>query len=201
MREFLYAGVSTIEQNLDTQEVALKKVYPNGAYVSEKKSGTKMANRDGLDLILRVIEPGQKLVVCKLDRLCRSISDLSKITAILNEKKAILEILDQKIDTSTATGRAFLQMLGVFAEFETNLRAERQAAGIAASKKRFGRPPAFTEKQKLEVLAKIESGKSHSELAREYGVSRASIYRAVQTAVPDGKPVEFQIELPVAVNA
>ncbi len=65
-----------------------------------------------------------KLVVWKLDRLARNMNDLTNIVAYLDKKEASLEILDQKIDTSTASGKAFLQMLGVFAEFETNLRKE-----------------------------------------------------------------------------
>lgn len=81
-----------------------------------------------------MINQGDKLVTWKLDRLARNIGDLCKTVDHLESRGASLEILDQKIDTNTATGKAFLQMLGVFAEFETNLRRERQLAGIVAAK-------------------------------------------------------------------
>jgi DNA invertase Pin-like site-specific DNA recombinase len=102
-----------------------------------------------------MIKAGDKLVVWKLDRLARNMHDLTNIIETLNRKGAALEILDQKIDTSTATGRAFLQMLGVFAEFETNLRKERQLAGIASAKakgKHLGRKASLTDDQKQDIL-------------------------------------------------
>ena len=74
------------------------------------------------------------LVVTRIDRLARSIGDLQDIARELKRKGAFLRAADQPIDTSTAAGKAFLDMLGVFAEFETNLRKERQLEGIAKAK-------------------------------------------------------------------
>ena len=152
----------------------------------EKKSGTKAINRDVLNLLLDMIGNGDKLVVWKLDRLAWNMNDLTKIIEHLNSKCAALEILDQKIDTSTATGRAFLQMLGVFAEFETNLRKERQLAGIVAAKakgKHLGRKASLTNDQKKEIQAKNKAGINPTTLSKEYGISRGTVYNVLKEAV------------------
>jgi DNA invertase Pin-like site-specific DNA recombinase len=133
MTIFCYARVSTLDQNTELQKTALMSKYPDGVYREEKRSGLAMHNRDVLNLLMDVISDSDKLVVWKLDRLARNMNDLCWIVEKLNKKKAHLEIIDQNIDTGTAAGKAFLQMLGVFAEFETNLRKERQLAGIAVS--------------------------------------------------------------------
>src|SRR5690554_8778 len=127
---FAYCRVSTVEQSSMLQEEAILKAYPEAVVQHEKKSGTSKAGRDVLDSLLNGLETGDRLVVWKLDRLARNMSDLLEIVDFIESQGASLEILDQRIDTSTAAGRAFLQMLGVFAEFEINIRRERQAAGI-----------------------------------------------------------------------
>jgi DNA invertase Pin-like site-specific DNA recombinase len=130
-----------------------------------------------------MMRPGDKLVVWKLDRLARNMNDLCQIVDALDAKGASLEILDQKIDTSTATGKAFLQMLGVFAEFETNLRKERQLAGIATAKakgKHLGRKSSLTEDDKKKIQSKRKSGKNPTQLSNEYGVSRGTIYNVLK---------------------
>jgi DNA invertase Pin-like site-specific DNA recombinase len=183
MTVFTYARVSTLDQNTDLQERALKAAYPDAAFRQEKVSGTSMKKREMLSLILDMISEGDKLVVWKLDRLARNLHDLTSIVELLHSKSASLEILDQKIDTSTATGRAFLQMLGVFAEFETNLRKERQLAGIAAAKargKHLGRRAILSADQKQEIRKKYKDGINPTRLSKEYEVSRATIYNALQ---------------------
>jgi DNA invertase Pin-like site-specific DNA recombinase len=183
MTIFLYARVSTLDQNTDLQEKALKAAYPLGTYREEKRSGTTAKDRNILNLLLDMIDQGDKLVVWKLDRLARNTGDLCQIVKTLESKGASLEILDQKIDTSTATGKAFLQMLGVFAEFETNLRKERQLAGIAAAKakgKHLGRRAILTDKQKQEIRDKSKAGINPTALSKEYGVSRATIYNVLK---------------------
>jgi DNA invertase Pin-like site-specific DNA recombinase len=168
-----------LDQNTDLQEKALKTAYPDGTYRQEKASGASRDKRPMLNLLLDMVGKGDKLVVWKLDRLARNLHDLTGIVSALESKGAALEILDQKIDTSTATGRAFLQMLGVFAEFETNLRRERQLAGIAAAKgqgKHLGRKSILTDKQKQELREKSQAGMNPTALSREYGVSRATVY-------------------------
>lgn len=179
MNTFLYARVSTTDQNTTVQKDILLTKYPNGIYREEKKSGTTTKDRDALQIILEMIGKGDKLVVWKLDRLARNVLDLSQIVQELANKGASIEIIDQAIDTSTASGKAFLQMLGVFAEFETNLRKERQMAGIAKAKaegKHLGRRAKLSETQKDEIKEKRKDGVTPTELAKEYAVSRATIY-------------------------
>ena len=118
----------------------------------EKVSGTSMTGRGELQSILTFIHPGDTLVVTRIDRLARDIGDLQNIVRTLETKGASLQATDQPIDTSTAAGKCFLSMLGVFAEFETNIRKERQLAGIAKAKAAgvyagVGRPKAVDVEQ------------------------------------------------------
>lgn len=167
MTVFKYAGVSTLDQNTDLQKKALKEAYPTGTYRQEKITGSSMVNRAMLKLILHMVSPANKLVVWKLDRLGRNLFDLIGTVKTLNQKGAALEILEQKIDSCTSIGKAFLQMLGALAEFETNFRKERQVVGIAAVKaegKHLGRKALLTDKQKQEIREKAKAGMNPTEL-------------------------------------
>ncbi len=119
-----YARTSTVDQNLDAQIAALT-TAGCGMVRREQKSGASLEDRAELKTILDFIHPGETLVVTRIDRLARSMRDLQVIVARLKEKGAHLAATEQPVDTSTATGKAFFDMLGVFAEFETNLRRER----------------------------------------------------------------------------
>jgi len=133
-----------------------------------------------LELLLEMIAEGDRLVVWKLDRLARNMIDLLNIVESLEARGAALEIMDQAIDTSTASGKAFLQMLGVFAEFETNLRKERQAAGIAIAKaegKYKGRP-ATTDA--AEVIRLKSEGLGATAISKQLNIGRASVYRILK---------------------
>ena len=103
---------------------------------TETGTGATLKGRPELGTILDFIHRGETLVVTRIDRLARSMRDLQTIAATLKDKGAHLAATEQPVDTSTAAGKAFFDMLGVFAEFETNLRRERQAEGIAAAKQR-----------------------------------------------------------------
>jgi DNA invertase Pin-like site-specific DNA recombinase len=128
-----YARVSTTDQDLANQIKALRAA---GCEVtrSEKRSGTTTEGRDELRTILDFMRQGDVLMVTRIDRLARSIGDLQDIVRALKTRGAVLKATEQPIDTSTAAGKCFLDMLGVFAEFETNLRRERQLEGIAKAK-------------------------------------------------------------------
>src|SRR5271165_6638021 len=119
MTKIGYARVSTFEQDLDVQIAALKGA---GCDVvrAEKRSGASTAGRNELRTILDFIRRGDLLMVTRIDRLARSIADLADIVRELEAKSAALKATEQPIDTSTAAGKAFLGMLAVFAEFETN---------------------------------------------------------------------------------
>lgn len=178
MTVFAYCRVSTMEQSSMLQEEAILKAYPEAVVRHEKKSGTSKASRDILNMLLGELSAGDKLVVWKLDRLARNMGDLLEIVDYIEKQGASLEILDQRIDTSTAAGRAFLQMLGVFAEFETNIRRERQAAGIAKAKRErpevySGRKPSINAE---EVKRLLLTGMKANEVAKKMGISRSSAY-------------------------
>lgn len=177
MTIFAYCRVSTLDQDTEIQEVALRKAYPDAVIRTEKASATTTDGREVLELLLEMIGEDDKLVVWKLDRLARNMNDLTNMVQTIEDKGASLEILDQKIDTSTASGKAFLQMLGVFAEFETNLRKERQMAGIAKAKAegKYRGKQAVIDTEKVRELK--SGGMGATAIARELGIGRASVYR------------------------
>lgn len=174
-----YARVSSSDQDFALQEQALRAA---GCDVvrAEKVSGTSRVGRTELQTLLDFLRRGDTLVVTRIDRLARSIKDLQDIVYTLKERGATLKATEQPIDTRNAAGKAFLDMLGVFAEFETNLRRERQLEGIAAAKARGvyrGRKPSINaaEIQRL----RVEEDLGATEIARRLGVGRASVYRAL----------------------
>lgn len=174
-----YARVSSADQDYSLQEHALKQA---GCDVirAEKASGTTRNGRAELDLLLAFLRPGDTLVVTRIDRLARSIKDLQDIVFTLKEQGVTLKVTEQPIDTRSAAGKAFLDMLGVFAEFETNLRRERQIEGIAAAKSRGvyrGRKPSINTAEILRLSNEENLGAT--EIARRLGIGRASVYRAL----------------------
>jgi DNA invertase Pin-like site-specific DNA recombinase len=173
-----YARVSTSDQNLEIQEAALRAA---GCQVirAEKRSGTTTSGRTELQTVLDFLGTGDVLMVTRIDRLARSIGDLQDIVRAVKAKGASLKATEQPIDTSTAAGKAFLDMLGVFAQFETNLRKERQLEGIAKAKAAGvykGRKPTVDI---VRVRALKEEGVGPSAIAKTLGIGRASVYRAL----------------------
>jgi len=143
-------------------------------------SGTSTNGRQELKTLLKFIDAGDVLMVTKIDRLARSIGDLQDIVRALKAKGVALRATEQPIDTSTAAGKAFLDMLGVFPEFETNLRKERQMEGIAKAKAAGvykGRPPSVDRAKVADLKAQ---GYGPSQIARKLGIGRASVYRALE---------------------
>ena len=148
---------------------------------TETGDGATLTGRPELRTILDFIHPGETLVVTRIDRLARSMRDLQIIVTTLKDKGAHLAATEQPVDTSTAAGKAFFDTLGVFAEFETNLRRERQAEGIAAAKQR-GRPPRIDLQA---IQHRLAMCLSPTAIARELGVSRGTVYKA-RAAMTDG---------------
>jgi DNA invertase Pin-like site-specific DNA recombinase len=174
-----YARVSTTDQSLDIQEAALKAA---GCEVirSEKRSGTTTTGRAELQTVLDFLRLGDVLMVTRIDRLARSIGDLQDIVRAVKAKGATLKATEQPIDTGTAAGKCFLDMLGVFAEFETNLRKERQLEGIAKAKAAGvykGRPVSIDPMRIQQLKAE---GMGPSQIAKQLGIARASVYRALE---------------------
>src|SRR5215475_6990551 len=175
-----YARVSTTDQDLSIQEAALKAA---GCEVirAEKRSGTTTEGREELRTVLDFLRRGDVLMVTRIDRLARSIGDLQDIVRTLKARGASLKATEQPIDTSTAAGKCFLDMLGVFAEFETNLRKERQLEGIAKAKAagRYKGRPVTIDAAKVQTLK--AQGMKPSAIAKALNIGRASVYRALDT--------------------
>ena len=173
-----YARVSTTDQNLELQESALRAAGCN-MIRAEKRSGTTTAERKELRIALDILRKGDVLMVTRIDRLARSIGDLQDIVRAVKAKGASLKAIEQPIDTGTAAGKCFLDMLGVFAEFETNLRRERQLEGIASAKARGvykGRKPSIDPVKIKQMKA---DGMGPSAIAKALKIGRASVYRAL----------------------
>jgi DNA invertase Pin-like site-specific DNA recombinase len=173
-----YARVSTTDQDVAIQVAALKAAGCEPIR-SEKVSGTSRTGRDELGLLLQFMREGDELVVTRIDRLARSIGDLQDIVRDLRAKGVALRATEQPIDTSTAAGKCFLDMLGVFAEFETNLRKERQLEGIAKAKAAGvykGRKPTIPADEVKRLKAE---GVPVTEIAETLGIARKSVYRAL----------------------
>jgi DNA invertase Pin-like site-specific DNA recombinase len=153
-----YARVSTTDQDLEIQIAALTR---EGCTTirSEKRSGTTTQGREELRTVLEFLREGDVLLVTRIDRLARSIGDLQDIVRAVRARGASLKATEQPIDTSTAAGKCFLDMLGVFAEFETNLRRERQLEGIAKSQA-AGVHGALVRELKAQGLAASEIAKA-----------------------------------------
>jgi DNA invertase Pin-like site-specific DNA recombinase len=149
-----YARVSSVGQSLDVQLDKLNAhgVAPENIY-REKVSGTR-SDRQQLQQCLRALDTGDVLVVTKLDRLARSTLDLHKILHTLNEKGVGFRVLDQAVDTTTPMGRLVFGILASIAEFETQLRKERQLEGIAKAQQKgvkFGRSSKLTSAAVQEI--------------------------------------------------
>ena len=175
-----YARVSSSGQDLTVQLDALKAAGCE-TIRQEKVSGTSTQGRDELNTLLEFMREGDELVITRIDRLARSVRDLQNIVYDLNKRGINISATEQPVDTKTSIGKCFLDMLGVFAEFETNLRKERQMEGIEKAKEKGvykGRKPSV-DVEKVKELR--DSGMGASAIAKELGIGRASVYWALET--------------------
>ncbi len=177
-----YARVSSRGQSLEVQLEALH-AYGVGQIFSEKQSGTSTNQRHQLKRCLDYLREGDVFIITKLDRLARSTFDLTNIAKLLEDKGVELVVLEQNIDTSTTTGRLLFSMLGVIAQFETEIRAERQLAGIAKAKEngvQFGAKSKLTKIQIKELVEDRQEGMLIRECASKYRISNDSVYRMIR---------------------
>lgn len=174
-----YARVSSVGQSLDVQADKLK--HCNKIY-QEKTSGA-FRKHSQLDVCLEYVREGDTLVVTRLDRLARSTLHLCQIAAELKRKQVALQVLDQNINTNDATGRLLFNMLGAIAQFETEIRAERQMDGIRKAREQgvhFGRKKLLAAPQIAELKRKREQGVLIKILMKDYDLSKASVYRYLE---------------------
>jgi DNA invertase Pin-like site-specific DNA recombinase len=174
-----YARVSTTGQSLDVQMSKLEAAGCDKIY-QEKRSG-KTASRPEFKKCLEYIRSGDTLIITKLDRLARSVIHLSQIADRFQTEGIELVVIDQSIDTATSTGRLMFNMLSCIAEFENDLRSERQKEGIAKAKEKgvkFGRRSKLTPELEDQIVSLRES-KSVADIAIETDLGVATIYRVL----------------------
>lgn len=175
-----YARVSTTGQSLDVQ---LEKLNAAGCarIYSEKLSGLD-SKRPELRACLDYVREGDTLIITKLDRLARSTLDLHRIVSQLHDKNVIFHVLDQSINTSTNEGRLLFSILAAIAQFETEIRAERQREGVKRAQDKgvkFGRKPKIDAQQIEQIQAERLNGALISDLMKKYNISKASVYRCL----------------------
>ena len=171
-----FARVSTQQQDLATQ---LEKLEIAGCskIFQGKHSGKADTNKEALDKLLDYVREGDTIVVTKMDRLGRSLSQVLTTIDILKERGVRLLAIDQAVDTSKddPMSKAMIQLLGMFAEMERNFIVSRTSEGKALSGNYGGRPSKLTKEQRKEIRAKLAGGTSKLALSKEYEVSRATI--------------------------
>lgn len=174
-----YARVSTRDQDLSAQVAELTAAGCAKVY-REKESGAK-TDRAELAKVIGRLEPGDVLVVSRLDRLARSTRDLLNVIQAIGERGAGFKSLkDQWADTTTPHGRLMLTVLGGLAEFERELIRSRTGEGRRRAKDRgvrFGRPRKLTPHQRQEALARLTAGETQADIARSYNVDATTIGR------------------------
>ena len=178
-----YTRVSTIDQNLDRQLDGI----PVDRVFADKISG-KNTHRPALAELLEYVRQGDTVVVHSMDRLARNLDDLRQLVRALTGRGVRVEFVKESLtftgdDSPMAT--LLLSIMGSFAEFERALIRERQMEGIAAAKKRgvyTGRKRALTDGQVAEIRRRVAGGETKAALAREYGVSRETIYQSLRKA-------------------
>ena len=178
-----YVRVSSIDQKIDRQLLAYDKA--DFIYI-DKMSGIKR-DRPELERMLNDLQAGDTVVVKSIDRLSRSTKDLLEIVEQIRTAQANLNILDLNIDTSTAMGKCVLTILGAIAELDRKTIKERTAEGIAIAKaagKYRGRKKGAISLRDMEAIKRFKifynSGLSKSDIAREFNVSRTTIYKWVE---------------------
>lgn len=174
-----YARVSSTGQSLDIQNDALEAAGCEKVF-AEKVSGRSTKDRIELAQAMDFVREGDTLVVTRLDRLARSVGDLHRIIEKLTDKGVEFRCLQQSdVVTGTSTGKLMLAILGAVAQFENDIRRERQAEGIAKAKaagKYRGRKATIDPARVKELH---QTGLGPAAIAREMGIARASVYRAL----------------------
>jgi DNA invertase Pin-like site-specific DNA recombinase len=181
-----YARVSSVGQSLEVQLEKLKTAHCTKIF-QEKQSGLD-TSRPQLKECLRYVREGDTLVITRLDRLARSTLHLHQIVDQLQRDNVALIVTDQSIDTSTPTGRLLFTMLAAIAQFETELRAERQRDGIDAARKNgklLGRSKSLTETEVIQLRQQRAEGETIPVLQKRFKVGKTTVYRYLK---PETEP-------------
>ena len=182
-RVFAYARVSTVEQLTENQREQIKQAgyfIEDHRFVEEKVSGSVPASqRQGFQRLLDRLEPGDTLIVTKLDRIGRDSIDVQQTVRLFVERGVRLVVLQLgNLDLTSAAGELMVKVLAAVADFERDLIIERTQAGQARARAagvRMGRPSKTTEKDRVEIRSRLHCGESVSSVARAFGVSRGTV--------------------------
>ena len=188
-----YGRVSSKSQNLDSQYDMLKQAGCEKLF-ADTMTGTK-DSRPGWDNLMTYVRPGDTVVVAELSRMTRSLAHLLQLSKEFREKEINLVSLREAIDTSTATGRAFLSFMGVMIELELDLKAERAAAGRESAKARgrSGGRPRTDQKllEKARILYESSTEFSVTEVCKAIGVGKRTFFRYLE----EYKQAEYQAKM------
>lgn len=189
-----YARVSTAEQNIEMQIQSLQQFGCEKIFV-DKKSGRNYRNRHSFLEMLSILREGDEVVCWKIDRLGRNARDIWEISTNFKKKGVAIISITESINTMTAVGEMFCKMAGLFAEMEIANHSERTKAGQVAARKRgavIGRPRGVSKKyqrryEMIKVL--LKSGISSSDIAKEIGISSATVYRYIKKIRESGQSI------------
>ena len=176
-----YARVSSTDQSLNLQIDALRKAECDRVFTDHGISGVD-PNRPGLSDLMRIVQPGDTIIVWRLDRIGRSMRDLVDRMHALHRRGIGFVSLCESIDMDSAVGELILHLLIAISHFERRLIIERTRAGLAAAKARgvqLGRPPALNGEERCEALSLINAGLSIPETAAELSIGRSTLYRYI----------------------
>ena len=165
-------------QNTDLQRDALLATGVDSRHLFEDHASGAKDDRPGLTQVLAFVRPGDVLVVWKLDRLGRSLSNLLSIVNTLREKQVAFRSLTEGMDTTTASGELLFHVFGALAQYERALIQERVVAGLAAARRRGrvgGRPPAIAGEKLDAILSALQGGMSKAAVCRSFGVKRTTL--------------------------
>ena len=165
-------------QSTDLQRDALLAVGVDPRHLFEDRASGAKDDRPGLAKTLAFVQPGDVLVVWKLDRLGRSLSHLLTIVNTLRARQVAFRSLTEGMDTSTASGELLFHVFGALAQYERALLQERVVAGLAAAKRRGrigGRPPAIVGEKLDTIIAALNDGMSKAAVCRNFGVKRTTL--------------------------
>jgi len=177
-----YGRVSTSDQNPDSQRDALHRAGVDQIFL-DTFTGTK-AHRPELNKLKEQLRAGDTIVITRLDRLGRSTKDLLNLVSELQDQVVNLEVLEQSIDTSTPEGKLFFTLVASFAEFEREIMRARTIDGLASARARGrvgGRKPAMSPAKVSTAQQMYADARPVKEIAEVLGVSRPTVYRALES--------------------
>lgn len=181
MGQYVYARVSTSNQETDNQVINLRRIYPDAVFIEETASGAK--TRPELEKLVQQLQRGDELIVSSLDRLGRKTSEILTLIESLEKRGVILKSLREGLDYSTISGRLVTQILVSVSELERSLISQRTKAALAAKREKGivgGRPKIHSEQKVQRARALRAEGKSLAVISKETGISTSRLHQLLR---------------------